>query len=182
MHERKALKREQIVIITSVKRRINISTLLGNWKIVEFKVTFIPIIIDALSTATKKFNKRRGRLRNIRINGHHLNYCIIEIGQNTEKSPWDLRRLSVTRAPVKDHQLTLMWKREIIIIWLYIVMLLNISILFKYFRGCPRGVMVNAMDYRIIVSEFVLQSHYYVHFRTNTLKKGTNPHILPIMG
>ena len=30
-------------------------------------------------------------------------------------------------------------------------------------RGCPRGVMVQAMDFRIVVSEFVLQSRYYVH-------------------
>ena len=28
-------------------------------------------------------------------------------------------------------------------------------------RGCPRGVMVKAMDCGIVVSEFVLQSRYY---------------------
>ena len=28
-------------------------------------------------------------------------------GQNTEKSPGDLRRLAVTQTPVKDHQITL---------------------------------------------------------------------------
>ncbi len=38
--------------------------------------------------------------------------------------------------------------------------------------GCPRGVMVKAMDCGIVVSEFVLQSRYYVHFRANTLGKG----------
>ena len=32
-------------------------------------------------------------------------------------------------------------------------------------RGCPRGVIVKAMDCRIVVREFVLQSRYYVHFR-----------------
>ena len=47
---------------------------------------------------------------------------------------------------------------------------------------CPRGVMVKAMDYEIVVSEFVLQSRYYVHFRANTLGKGINPLILPAMG
>ena len=47
--------------------------------------------------------------------------------------------------------------------------------------GCPRGVMVKAMDYGIVVREFVLQSHYYVHFRANTLGKGMNPLILPAM-
>ena len=35
--------------------------------------------------------------------------------------------------------------------------------------------MVKAMDYEIVVSEFELQSRYYVHFRVNTLGKGMNP-------
>ena len=30
------------------------------------------------------------------------------------------------------------------------------------------------MDCRIVVSEFVLQLRYYVHFRANTLGKGMN--------
>ena len=47
--------------------------------------------------------------------------------------------------------------------------------------GCPRGVMVKAMDREIVVREFVLQSCYYVHFRANTLGKGMNPLILPFM-
>ena len=47
------------------------------------------------------------------------------------------------------------------------------------FGGCPRGVMVKAMNCGIIVREFVLQSRYYVHFRANTLGKGMNPLILP---
>ena len=51
-----------------------------------------------------------------------------------------------------------------------------------YYRGCPRGVMVKAMDCGIVVSEFVLQSRYYIHFRANTLGKGMNPLILPAMG
>ena len=47
--------------------------------------------------------------------------------------------------------------------------------------GCPRGVMVKAIDCGIVVREFVLQSRYYVHFRANTLGKGMNPLILPAM-
>ena len=42
-------------------------------------------------------------------------------------------------------------------------------------RGCPRGVLVKAMDCGIVVREFVLQSRYYVHFRANTLGNGMNP-------
>ena len=48
-------------------------------------------------------------------------------------------------------------------------------------KGCPLGVMVKAMDCGIIVSEFELQLHYYVHSRANTLGKGMNPIILPVM-
>ena len=50
---------------------------------------------------------------------------------------------------------------------------------FVFPRGCPRGVMVKAMNCGIVVREFVLQSRYYVHFRANTLGKGMNPLILP---
>ena len=52
----------------------------------------------------------------------------------------------------------------------------------KDFRGCLRGVMVKEMDCGIVGSEFVLQSRYYVHFRTNTLGKGMNPPYPPNNG
>ena len=54
----------------------------------------------------------------------------------------------------------------------------------KPFLGewCPRGVMVKAMDCGIVVSEFKLQSRYYVHFQANALGKGMNHLILPAMG
>ena len=41
------------------------------------------------------------------MSGDHPKYRIIENGQNTEKSPGDLRRLDITQTPVKDHQLML---------------------------------------------------------------------------
>ena len=44
--------------------------------------------------------------------------------------------------------------------------------LFYQFQGCPRGVMVKAMNCGIVVREFVLQLRYYVG-------KGMNPLILP---
>ena len=52
----------------------------------------------------------------------------------------------------------------------------------QIFWGSPRGVMVKAMDCGIVVSKFVLQSCYYVHFRANTPGKGMKPLILPAMG
>ena len=54
--------------------------------------------------------KEDGRVGNWRTSRDHLNYSIVKIGQNTEKSPGDLRRLVVTQTPVKDHQLTLVSK------------------------------------------------------------------------
>ena len=45
-----------------------------------------------------------------------------------------------------------------------------------------RGVIVKALASGIVVGEFELQSRYYVHFRTNTLRKGINPLILPSRG
>ena len=38
----------------------------------------------------------------------HSDNSIIEIGQNTEKSPRDLRRLAVPPTPVRANRLTLM--------------------------------------------------------------------------
>ena len=54
-------------------------------------MTIIPIVIGAFGTVTK------GLL-------DHPKYFIIENGQNTEKSPGDLRRLAVTQTRVEDHQ------------------------------------------------------------------------------
>ena len=55
--------------------------------------------------------------------------------------------------------------------------------LLLYTTGCRhRGVMVEAMDWGIVVNEFVFQSRYYVHFWANTLGKGMNPPYPPIYG
>ena len=45
-----------------------------------------------------------------RTRGDHPNYYIIENGQNTEKSPGDLRRLTVTQTLVKNNHLKLVGK------------------------------------------------------------------------
>ena len=41
--------------------------------------------------------------------------------------------------------------------------------------------MVKVLNCSLVVSEFELQSRYYVYFRTNALGKRTNPFILPAM-
>ena len=68
-------------------------------KLWNMKVTVTPIIMNALGTVI--VNKRTIR--------DHLNYSIIWISQNTEKSPGDLRWLAVTQTPVRNLELTLVW-------------------------------------------------------------------------
>ena len=43
-------------------------------------------------------------------------------------------------------------------------------------------IVANMLDGDIVVSRLKLQSHYYIHFWTNTLRKGMNPLIPPTMG
>ena len=70
------------------------------------KVTVIPIIIDALRTISKGLVRGLGRFGNKWTSGDHPNCSIIKIGQNTEKSPGNLRRLAVTQTPVENYQLS----------------------------------------------------------------------------
>ena len=46
-------------------------------------------------------------LGNKRTSVDHPNYSMVEIGQNTKKSPRELRRLAVTESLVENHRLTL---------------------------------------------------------------------------
>ena len=56
----------------------------------------------------RRINKGTGEFGNKKTSGDHPNYNIVDISQNTEKSPGDLRGLADTQFPLKDHQLTLM--------------------------------------------------------------------------
>ena len=40
--------------------------------------------------------------------------------------------------------------------------------------GTPYGIVANILDFDIVVSNFRLHSHYYVHFWTHTLRKSMN--------
>ena len=55
----------------------------------------------------QKIGAGPGGLGNKKNTGDHANYGIVEIGQNTERSPGDLRRLAATQTPVENHHLTL---------------------------------------------------------------------------
>ena len=56
----------------------------------------------------KRIIKGAGGFGRWRPSGEHPKDSIIENGQNTEKTPGDMRRLALTQTPVKAHQLTLM--------------------------------------------------------------------------
>ena len=71
-------------------------------------MTLIPSVIGAFGTVTKGLFKGTGGLESWRTSGDHPDSSIIENGQNTEKSPGNLRRLAVTQTPVKDHQQKMM--------------------------------------------------------------------------
>ena len=59
----------------------------------------------------QRLGKETGRVGNRGTSRYHPNHTsIVKISQNIEKSPGDLRRLAVTQTPVKDYQLTLVWK------------------------------------------------------------------------
>ena len=70
-------------------------------KLWNMLVTIILIVIGAFGTVTK------GLLRDWKtcklVDKWRPNYNIIENGQNTKKSPGDLKILDVTQTPVKDH-------------------------------------------------------------------------------
>ena len=51
--------------------------------------------------------KGTGRFGGRSTGRDHPNYTITESGQNTEKNPAELRRLTVTHTPVKNQQLKL---------------------------------------------------------------------------
>ncbi len=53
----------------------------------------------------KEIDKGTRGLGNKWTIGDHSKYGMVEIGQNTEKSLGDLRRLAVTQTPVKNHQM-----------------------------------------------------------------------------
>ena len=73
----------------------------------NMKVTVIPVIISIRGTVTKGLVQGLEDLEIRGREGDHPNYSIVEIGQNSKKSPGDLRRLTVTQILVENHQLTL---------------------------------------------------------------------------
>ena len=73
----------------------------------NMKVTVILIAIGALGILTKGLVQG---VEDLKITGDYPNCCIIEISQNTGKSPEDLTRLAVIQIPVRNNWLKLVRK------------------------------------------------------------------------
>ena len=85
------------------KEKISTWTLLGKWKkTVEHKSDGDTNCNCYSWYSHQRIDIMTGGLGNKRTSGDHLNYYIIEIGQNTEKSSGGLRRFAVTQTPVKE--------------------------------------------------------------------------------
>ena len=63
------------------------------------RVVVISVVIGTLETVPKKLEKKIGTIGNQRNNRDDQYDSIVKLSQNTEKSPGDLRRLSVTKTP-----------------------------------------------------------------------------------
>ena len=79
-----------------MKRSINTSTLLGIEETMEHESDVFTNCNWCSLYSHQRINKETQGLANKRTSGDHPNYCIIEIGQNTEKSTGDLKSLIVT--------------------------------------------------------------------------------------
>ena len=126
---RKVLKNfKDLITHRKAIKSVNRNKIYGTWK---WRNTYCNRCAR-INTGTRK-------LRNKCTSFDHPEYCIIKIGQKSEKSPGDLRRLAATQTPVADHKLTLVWKtlkgvkKEIIIwydmtIYIYIYIYIYIAI------------------------------------------------------
>ena len=95
-----------------------------------------------------------------------------------KKKKWEnLKReekKKMERRFLKGQRLTLNW-----IVSFYLLFIVRS---FQILLGCPRGVMVKAMDCGIVVSEFEFQSRYYDDFRVNTIWERYEPPYPPSYG
>ena len=61
----------------------------------------------------QRINKGTWRLRNQWASRDLADDGMIKIGQNTKKSPGDLKKLAITQIPVRNRDLTLVWKKNL---------------------------------------------------------------------
>ena len=83
------------------EKKSSTSTLQGNWKSMEHEGDDYTNRDWWFLYSLQRIIKGTEELRGWKTSGDHPNYSIIENGQNTEKSPRDLRRLAVTQTLAK---------------------------------------------------------------------------------
>ena len=126
------------------------------------------------------------RVGNKRTSGDHPIYWIIYIGQNTEKSPGDMRRLAVTQIlGVKNCERTKLIKlisckkfdhKKPMVYAQTTIYPLKEALNFmgfwnKNWGGSPQSRMVKEIYFGLDKRDFEVQSRYYVTLRLNTFKK-----------
>ena len=76
-------------------------------KLWNMSVTVIPTVISVLGTILKGLESG---LEELKIRGRFETIQTAALLRSTEKNPGDLWKLVVAQTPVKEHQLTLVWK------------------------------------------------------------------------
>ena len=168
------------------------------------KVTVIPIVIGVLGSH-QRIGTEIGRIGNKNTSGAYPNYCTVEISQNTEKSPGDLRRLAVTQIPMKNPSANAGVKNSQNRIWKNIIII--IITIIEYFIYIYKKVVKSATlvkddpkaPFSIATTPRCWKGRYSISWiaplypwsvpykdetdsishSTNTLGKGMNPIILP---
>ena len=84
--------------------------MLENWKTMEHESDGDTNYNWCAGYSHQKMGKETEEFVNKGTSGYYPNYSIVEIDQNTEKSPGDSRRLAVTQTPIKKNQLMVVWK------------------------------------------------------------------------
>ena len=92
------------------KREKSTWTLPENYKIIDHESVSDTNCNWCERNNPQRLGKETERVGNWRTCQDHLNYSITKIGQNTEKSPGDLKRLGVTQTRVKNQLPILEWK------------------------------------------------------------------------
>ena len=78
----------------------------------------------------KRIGKETGRLGHKRMSGGHPNYSIVKIGQNTEMSPGDLRRLAINQTPLKGGV-----KNSLEVIYIYVYIYMCVCVRARVYRN-----------------------------------------------
>ena len=105
-----AVPTDHRIKLKECEKEISTRTLLDNWKTMEQES-------DSNTNCNRctryshhqNISKRIVGIRIKSTSGDHPNYTV-KIGQNTEKSPRNVKRFTVIQTPVEDHQLILVWK------------------------------------------------------------------------